>query len=280
MMRIFIVATIIHFSPLMNAGAQLLMGPVAGGSLSKVFLFDHSNDFDTSPTLGFDAGLMASMRVRTNFVLNMQLLYSQRSKSISGLDLKGHDPQFRISSTMQYIEMPIFYVLEFKNFTKGLKGAGGKRKSYNWFVGAGPVISYWLSNSGTLKSSNLLENGISKIDYTTVFGQENTSFDLLVDMNKQSITDPNRFQFAVNISGGLAFEPIGLHKIVTTMHLYIGQTFFSSKTDGYFPISPYDVDAMKAKNHSIRFSIAYLFDTKIENLKKGKSTNSVKNRKR
>lgn len=271
------------FIAVSEVNAQLLVGPVVGGAVSKATFFDKvdKDNYNAYPIPGFDAGGMASMRVKKNFVLNVQLLYAQRGKIYRGTNDVRSDSQFRLTSRMKYIEMPIFYVLEFKQATKNFNsGKGGQRKVYDWFAGGGPVISYWLSNQGTLKSSYLLENGIDKLSYKTVFGKEDGSFDATNDANVQSITEPNRFQFAINISGGVAFQPVGFQKIIVTGHLNIGQTFFSRTTNGYFPASFVDPDAMRVKNHTFRISAAYLFDTKIENLRKGKSTKDRENKRR
>jgi hypothetical protein len=181
---------------------------------------------------------------------------------------------------MQYIELPLFYVLEFKKNTGTFTGQGGQTKTYNWFIGGGPVISYWLSNSGTIKSSYLLENNIESLDYTTVFGKTKEASDPIADARIEGITNANRFQFGLNLTGGVAFQPIGAHKVVTSVHIYFAQTFLSDSGDGFFPISFVDVDLLKVKNHTIRFSVAYLFDTKIETRNKGKTTQKTVTRKR
>jgi hypothetical protein len=264
----------------LNCTAQLLVGPVVSGSVSKVFFFDDQFRYQSSPTLGFDLGLMASMRVHKNFVLNGQLLYSQRGRHVTGVNDPRSDNKFDLYSSMQYIELPLFYVLEFKKNTGTYTGQGGQTKTYNWFIGGGPVISYWLSNSGTIKSSYLLESNIESLEYTTVFGKVKETSDPVADAQIEGITDPNRFQFGLNLTGGFAFQPVGANKIVTSVHVYFAQTFLSDKGDGFFPISFVDVDLLKVKNHTIRFSVAYLFDTKIETRNKGKSTQKTVTRKR
>ncbi|NOS93413.1 MAG: outer membrane beta-barrel protein, partial [Cyclobacteriaceae bacterium] len=204
----------------LSCSAQLLVGPVVGGSVSKVFFFDNQFRYESSPTMGYDLGVMASMRVHKNFVLNGQLLYSQRGRQVKGIDDLRSDSKFDLYSSMQYIELPLFYVLEFKKNTGAYSGQGGQTKTYNWFIGGGPVVSYWLSNSGTIKSSYLLENNIESLDYTTVFGKTLESSDPVADSQIEGITDPNRFQFGLNLTGGFAFQPVGANKIVTSVHVY------------------------------------------------------------
>lgn len=270
MWRILRYLIVLQFIFFFETRAQLRVGPVVGAGVSKVFFFDHSNydSFKTLPSIGFDGGIMGSLAVHKNFVLNAQLLYSYRSKHIEGIAGPNSDGQFKFNSNMQYIELPIFYVLEFKSLTKNPSSRGGRVKTYNWFVGGGPTISYWLSSKSTLRSSNLLENNIDHINYKAVFGSNPAATQPLTS-TQEFISDANRFQFAINITGGVAFEPVGLHKIVTFAQFNIAQSFFA-KSDVSLP--SYDVDVMRAKNHSFKISVAYLFDTKIETSKKGKST--------
>jgi hypothetical protein len=271
MWRIFFSLTVLQYIFPFNSNAQLLVGPVAGLGVSKVFFFDQASAdaYKTLPSVGIDGGLMGSLVVRKNFVLNAQLLYSYRTKHISGRNQPNSDAQFKFSSTMQYIELPIFYVLEFKSLTGNPTGRGGRVKTYNWFIGGGPTISYWLSGKSTLHSSNLLENGIDHVNYTSVFGADNSGIPPSITSTKEYISEANRFQFAINITGGVAFEPVGFHKIVTFAQFNIAQTFLA-KSDVSLP--SYDVDVLRAKNHSFKISVAYLFDTKMETSKKGKST--------
>ncbi len=259
--------------------AQLLVGPVAGAGFSKVFYFEPQTRYQSMPSFGFDIGMMAQMKVKKNFTLNAQLLYAYKTKTINGTDASRTDSQFRLTSSMNYIELPIYYALEFKRLTGDLTGQGGQTKAYNWFIGAGPVISYWMSERGTLRSSNLHEILIDQLDYTTRFGQPDSLLNPNTDIAVKNVSAPNRFQFGINITGGISFEPVGFHKIIASMQLTIAQSFMGT-SDGHFVLVPDDVDVMKAKNHSLRFSIAYLLDTKIDKRKKGKSTKKVPTKKR
>ncbi len=249
------------------------MGPVASVGVSKTFFFDHTNYdyFKTLPSLNLDGGIMASMVVHKNYVLNAQLLYSYRTKNVHGVsgDPKA-DPNYSFTSRMHYIELPIFYVVEFKSQSGNASGHGGRVKTYNWFIGGGPTISYWLSYKSRLRSGILSEGYIDHADYTAAFGQQEPRVHPpILTEDKEYIPTANRFQFAINITGGLAFEPVGLHKIVTFAQFSIAQTFFA-KQDVYLPGG--NIDVLRSKNHIFKLSVAYLFDTKIATSKKGKSS--------
>jgi len=269
MWRIFFFSIVLQCIFSYDAEAQLYVGPTIGGEVSKVYFFDgyRYNDFTPRPSFGFSGGFMASMRIHKNYVLNAQLLYSTRTKHID--PGAGYDPEFKFTSKMQFIELPIFYALEFKSLKGDLNGRGGKIKTYNWFAGAGPIVSYWLSGKSTMQSSNLREIHIDQIDYTTIFGADPSSGGQPITSNKEYVSEANRFQFGINFTGGLSFEPVGLHKIVTFVQFNFMQTFLA-KSDVSLPT--FDIDVLRARNHSIRLSVAYLLDTKIETSKKGKST--------
>lgn len=260
------------FTPSTQTSSQFYYGLVLGASASKVYFFDGQFRYKTVISPGYDVGAMASLRVNKLFRLNAQLLYSVKHKTIVGTDDARADNLFRLSSTMQYIEMPITYALEFKS----VKGSLLVKEVYDWYIGAGPIISYWLSNKGTLRSSNLLEDQIYSYSFTGAFGNNEQS----TLNNKETMPDVNRLQLGVNISAGLAFEPSPGRKIMTSLHVNIMQTFLGN-SDGKWPGSnpnqtnADDLDVLKSKNHSIRFSIAYLFDSKIEQRMKGKTISTI-----
>jgi Outer membrane protein beta-barrel domain len=262
---------------------RLYIGPTMGARLSTVTFFEDRarRDFNSIPAPGFDFGLMISRRIREKFYLNAQLIYSQRGKHIVGPEnyvfdpnIQGPDPLFKNIQTNRYIELPIYYMLEFKRTVGSGEGMGGKMKAYRWFIGAGPTVSYWMGGRGKLQSSWLKEDLIDHMKYKTVLRTD--SLDQPGGADKMLVTDPNRFQFAINFTGGIALEPVGFQKIVISAHLEIGQSFIGKNNDGFFPGSKVDRDELQAKYHSIRFSVGYLFDTKIEKKKRGKST--IKNK--
>ncbi len=66
MWRISLSILVLQYIFALNSKAQLLVGPVAGVGVSKVFFFDHSNydNFKTQPSIGLDGGIMASNQPR------------------------------------------------------------------------------------------------------------------------------------------------------------------------------------------------------------------------
>jgi hypothetical protein len=248
--------------------SQLYIGPSFAGRVSTVSFFETRNkaDFNARPGLGFDAGLMVSRRMKEKYILNAQLLYSHKTKLVVG----ESDPLYKNKLVGRYLELPIAYTLEFKR-NMGETHAG-LSKTYKWFVGAGPTVSYWMGGKGKLQSSELKEVFIDHLDYKVTFNKNNNELTSENAGNTLNVTDPKRFQFSLNFTGGVALEPVGFQKIVIAAHLEIGQTFFSEENLGFFPGSEVDFDPQRSRFHSLRFSVGYLFDTQIEKRKRGKST--------
>jgi Outer membrane protein beta-barrel domain len=280
------------------ASAQLYVGPTVGTRLSTVTFFEDraKHEFRSLPAFGLDAGFMVSKRIKDHFLLNIECIYSNRGKNIKGktepfqynfngqVRVGNPDPLYRNRQRNHYIELPISYLLEFKNSVGKESGMAGQQKSYKWFIGAGPTVSFWMGGRGKLESSWLREDLIDELGYGIVFKSD--SIHNLIGNDKMFVANPRRFQFALNFTGGVALEPVGLQKVVIAAHLELGQSFIGKRIpekalngepeDGYFPGSNVDRDALRAKYHSLRFSVSYIFDTKIENRKRGKST--IKNK--
>jgi hypothetical protein len=248
--------------------SQLYFGPVAGPMVSRVSLFEKLDreGFKSFPSMGFYAGGMVSMKVHETFFLSGTLIYSQKGKWVKG---KEGNEEYNSKSQQRYIELPIFYTLEFRHRSPT---AGGFVRQYNWFIGGGPIISYWLGGKGYLQSGYLYENFVDKLEYNVTFGLANEDLHEEYDYNTMNVEDPNRWQLGLNVTGGVALQPVGLQRIVIAGHLEIGQTFLSRNSPGYFPATFVDADILKARWTSVRLSASYLFDTKISEAKKGKST--------
>lgn len=260
-----------------KAFSQLYIGPVAGPQISMVSLFDRSlrDDYRPVPGVGFQAGGMVSMMVKKKFYFTGSLVYSQKQKIVQG----KLDPKYKNKTNLRYLEMPLYYTLEFTNKGGKFAGKGGKAVVYDWFLGGGPVVSYWLGGKGRLRTSYLLENEIQELPYTIVFRSGDDQSNPEADANTLIVTQPNRFQFSLNITGGVSFQPMGYQKIITAVHLEFGQTFLSKENTVSIPASFVDLDPMKAKNHNFRISVAYVIDTKVSERNKGKSTVKEKRKK-
>lgn len=248
------------------AFAQVLIGPVVGINYSWIKFGDKDNldTFRVAPVVGFHAGAMLSFRVQKRFFLNTSLIYSQKGKNITG----KIDHQLKNNVVYNYIEMPISYTAEFKSTV-------GVNKVFKWYLGMGPNISYWLGGKGTLENSDLKEVEISKQPYRVTFHNDHPN------ANQMNVDNANRFQFGLNVTAGVAFEPWeGYKKFVLTVRYEIGHSYLSKTSRGTFANTVSYQDELRSRNMGLRISLAYLFDLKTEQRKKGKSTSTISKKKK
>lgn len=256
--------------------AQLYIGPALGLRGSTVSFFEQSNkkSFRAVPGFGFDAGLMVSRRMKERYTFNAQLLYTTKTKVIYGRDVEGaSDPMYKNHMHNRFIELPMTYSLEFKRLVGETKA--GLSKSYYWFLGAGPTVSYWLGGKGKVFSGNWHEAQLPEQTYKVAFNKDSAT--LATKMGLLNVRGANRFQFAINFTGGVILEPDGFQKIIISTHVELGQRFMADNNNGYYTSQPVDLDPQRVTFHSVRLSVGYVLDTKIEDRQRGKSTIKNKN---
>mgnify|MGYP001213380451 CR=1 FL=1 len=272
MNRIKCLLVVIFFS-LLEADAQILVGPVVGGNANTLIFKSREvrDQYKFSPELGYHAGASLSFRVRNRFFLQSSLLYSVRNKTlIENPDNMPYDGDFSNSLNLKYLEMPILYTAEFKRKV-------GKRsdKEFKWYFGVGPTVSYWLGGKGTLSDGDLFELNIQSLPYKVTFNKSENA----VQRGEMNVQDANRIQLSLNVSAGLIFEPFGLHKIMVAMRYEHGHSFLSQDSKGYFGGFDGDLyyqDDLQVRLHGIYLSLHYFVDLKTDQRKKGKSNSKVK----
>jgi hypothetical protein len=246
--------------------SQILVGPVIGGQLGWASFEDKENKdlYSISPKLSWHAGASVAFRVQKRFFLQTSVLYSQKSKMIDGKIEK----YFYNETKFNYIDVPILYTAEFK-------AKLGRDKVYKYYIGVGPTVSYWLGGKGVLRHDDLNENGINPnkgytLPYTITFNKKPED----VKQGEMNVEDPNRLQLGLNISTGIIFEPMGIHKIMVSTRYEFGHTLMSRTSKGYFGIPSllsYE-DNLRVHNNTLVLSLHYFLDLKTEEKNKGKST--------
>jgi hypothetical protein len=239
--------------------AQILVGPVAGGQYSWISFDDKENKdtYEVKPVFGFHAGIGLSFLVRKRFFLHTSFLYSTKGKVIEGKE----DALLKNKVTYRYLDIPVLYTVDFR-------GKIGSGKEFKYFLGAGPVLSYWLGGKGEFYNSDLSENFVFEpLPYTIVF---NKAPEQTKD-NEMSVEDPNRIQLGLSLAAGIVFEPFGFQKFMFNVRYDLGHSFLSRTSRGYLPGVNYQ-DILRTRTQGIRVSLAYLVDLRIEDRKKGKST--------
>jgi hypothetical protein len=251
-------------SLLSTTEAQVLVGPVAGGQYSWTNFDDKElkDIYKVKPVPGFHAGVGLSFLVRKRFFLHGAFLYSTKGKVIEGKE----DKLLRNKVRYRFIDVPILYTVDFK-------ARLGGNKEFKYYLGLGPNISYWLGGKGEIYTTDFSELGeVEPRKYTIAF---NKSPEEVTD-GEMSVQDPNRIQLGLNIGGGFEFEPAGFSKIMFTVRYEFGHSFFSKTTDGVFQDTYYN-DILRSRNQGFRVSLSYLFDLRVEDRKRGKSTIKRKN---
>jgi hypothetical protein len=239
--------------------AQLHIGPIAGGNISWTSFNDKDfkDLFKVKPVAGYHVGLHSAFQVRKRFFLHTSILYSTKGKVIKG------KVDERLKNTVRYnfVEMPIIYTVDFK----GKFGKSGKE--FKYFMGVGPNLSYWLGGKGEVYNIDLEEANMGTLSYRIKF---NKTVDE-VSVNEMSIAEPTRLQLGLNVQVGMDLEPNPGQRLIIALRYEMGHSNLSKKSNGLLSSTYYE-DILQSRNQGLRLSVAYLFDTKVEKRKKGKST--------
>jgi hypothetical protein len=256
------IAGLLFFASIEMASAQIMrVGVKAGPQLSWITGDDpkYKTVATVRPTAGFHAGLVLAFKVKDRYFLNTEYIYSQKGKSVEG----KVDPNLNDKVVYHHIDIPVLFSMHFKgNLTK--------TRQFKWYINAGPNTSYWLGGNGVIKSSHLIENGLSELKYKIAFGSrpDHNNADILY------IKDVKRLQFSMSIGGGLLLEPANKQKVMIDFRYEIGHTRIGTPESSQFLIPSDYQDSLKGRNKGIRLSLIYLFefssDRKERN--KGKST--------
>jgi hypothetical protein len=256
-----------YLALLTGASAQILIGPEAGGNLSWTRFDDRDlrSQYKVTPIIGYSAGAHLGFRVQKRYFLHLSLIYSTKGRLIEGktTTVLNHAEGLVDRVRLNYIEMPIIYSVDFK-------GSLGGNKEFKYSLGAGPLVSYWLGGVGSASSFEIREDvqgGL--IDYRIKFKRGNPS------PSEMTVSSANRLQLGLNVAGSLIFEPLPARRIMLTVRYELGGTYLSKKSTGTFNGTSYQ-EPLQSKNKGLRISVAYLFDLKNDQRKKGKSVSDKK----
>jgi hypothetical protein len=247
------------------SSAQLLIGPVAGVNYSwaKIDDPDLKDNYTVKSVVGFNAGFHTAFKVQKRFFLHTSILYSTKGRIIENTVDELYN-----KVVYKYIDVPITYMVDFKRTI-----AGGKEFKYS--IGMGPTISYWMGGKGTITDKETYELGEGKTPYRIVFHEPPYS----VQENQMVVEHFNRFQFGLNFTASLIFEPIPDKRIMISARYDVGHSYLSKDSNGQFKSTGYQ-DPLKSRNKGFRISIAYLIDLKTDQRKKGKSTSKITKKKK
>jgi opacity protein-like surface antigen len=254
-LAILMISSAQAFSQVIQAGMK------AGAQMNWVKIDDPGarDSIMTSPTPGYSVGAVVSFKVRDRYFLYTEYLYTRKGKNITG----KVDPHLKDRVTYNYFEIPVLFTMHFKANL-------GNSKEFKWYVGAGPEVSYLVSGKGVVEGGDLYDNDMV-LDYKISFHpRENRDHPDEIHYN-----NANRFQFGLNVGGGILLEPGGKHKVMIDLRYAFDQSRIGrSKADFLVP-TDYN-DELRARFRSVKFSVIYLLEsnTSKEVRNKGKSTRS------
>jgi len=224
--------------------AQIFIGAKAGARVSWLKYEDFAKeDFEKKPFFGYSAGFTTAFKVQKRFLLQLDILYTQKGKKIDGIS----GPPLQNYAKYHYLNTPVVYKLDFY-------GAIGDR-SFKWYLGAGPNVNFWLAGNGQLKSIELQEENIEQLDYSIIFDSKPAS----PEFGGLYFEEANRVQVGLILSAGLVFEPAAGRSIMVDFRYEWGHSYMAREEGRFTNVSAYK-DNLRARNQAFQISVAYLFD--------------------
>ncbi len=248
-----------------RAMSQIHLGPKAGVQYGWINFDDEPDDIDdlsdgdflkSTPSIGAHAGITAIFQVKDRFYLDAELLYVVRQQVIKG----RLDPLLKNKMFTHLVELPLTFRMNFDARMWNL--------NYEYFIGAGPNVSYWLFSTGKLTSSEIQEVDLPTVKYRTAF----EAYEDGARTDRLYIEDPNRIQLGINLVAGVMFKPSEGNALKFDVRFDYGHSQFARKDYGNYPDVIEYSEPMQARYSSIKIGVAYILDTKVSERKKGKST--------
>ena len=250
---IFLSGLALFFSLTFNSYAQeVFLGPKLGISVHKA-VFEYSEDediFDQKIQFGYQIGGAFSMPLKNIFGFYSELYFSQKGKKTVIVE-NGLENQ----SKYYFIEAPIMLRLNFQ-------GGSSRSGTYNYHFDFGPTVSYWLGGTGTIG-----QQGFKK--YKVAFDKDTTE---VSKANELVINGPSRWQWGLNIGGGIEYPIKKGQQVFVDLRLVFGNTNLI-QNDGYsnFDLFGYD-DDLNVRFRQVVISAAYMFSYDWRLGLKGRST--------
>lgn len=250
------------------SNAQIVrVGAKVAAQVGWVGLDDNTfrDSVKTSPVNGFNIGGVASFKVKDRYFLHTEYVYSQKGKIIKGRidsDLKDH-------ATYRFFELPILYTMHFK-------GHPARYREFEWYIGAGPRIAYWLSGKGHITTGQIKENDLEKFDYTIKFGRRPQES----NYNDFYYYHANRFQFGLNLGAGLLFKPGGNNIIMVDFRYVFDQTRFGKDNSDSITYPADFNDNLRVRNRAFQVSLMYLLEYNLDKKARHKGKSTLKSKRR
>jgi hypothetical protein len=252
---ISVLIAVLYLFNISNIKAQIFIGAKAGARTSWLEYDDFAaEDYEKSLFFGFSAGLTGAIKVQKRFMLQLDIMYAQNGKKVSGIT----DPSLQNDAKYHYLNTPIVYKLDFNGSIAD--------RPFQWHVGAGPNVNFWLGGKGLLKSVELEEESIDELEYKIIFDAvpANPEFGGLY------YNDFNRVQVGLIVATGLVLEPLPGQLLMIDFRYEWGHSYIAREKGRFTNVSAYR-DDLTARNQAIQISVAYAFDI----INKGKKEKKI-----
>lgn len=261
MKRIVVVLSLVFY--LAEASGQVRYGPklafqTFAPGYSDAFL---SDSFKVVPKLGFNAGFTLDYTMNDQFAFQTEVVYSRKGKKITG----GISNMFEHNAVYHYLEMPVMLRMNINR--------RNERGPYQLYVAAGGFLSYWLAGRGTIKSFELDELAIPDITYKISY--DTLGMSTTFTKNKIYLQEPNRIQVGLVVEFGWGIKVRHREHLMLGLRYNYRHTWLAHDSSIDVGLGEYKED-FRTLEHILSFNASYLFEWKIGEGKKGKS--SVKKR--
>lgn len=243
-------------------GAKVGAGFLLNDYQSKTY--KDTYNFTSDPS--FNAGIVFGYSGSPKYGVHTELYFQQTHRKLT------EDPDadiLPIISEVTYNHLVIPVLMQYKLSID---------PRWKVFASAGPRIGYWLGGNVDITSDELVEFGDSDmISYKLKPRSAGTDGNL--PDNTLFIEKPNRLQYGLIFSVGTMFDVAEYQRVIADVRL----TWMHSNygfNDGNDPILSEYEENYEFRQHSLMFSLGYVFGYDPVFARKGKSTQKRKTKKR
>lgn len=239
-----------------NSLAQMFyLGVNGGGGLQKVTYMrkEYRDQFKSKITLGGRAGVSLEVPLTNSFNLISDFDYAIRGRKVT-----PDENDWTMDESHYFLELPILLNLHREGEIKKIgpiKGIG----RFDWFIGAGPNISYFLGGSGILKTYAL------ESKYNISFGGKEGDYHYITFHNA------NRWQWGLDFQAGIVSHLRKGDQLMTSLRFTYGHTNLGPPDGSSMPILGF-ADNIAHNYKILNLTFTYLFDIDLMLFRKGKST--------
>ncbi len=240
--------------------AQYWFGPKAGFLLtdhtyqSKTY---EADSFKVALDYNFQVGAVLTYDASDRFSVHTELNFERYGKKLRSFDTINYA---RTRLNYGFLTVPL--VMRF-NFG---------RAPFLFYVNGGTKLSYWLYGNGQIDAAGREEAEDPILDYTLVFSSN-------ADFDKLHLERPNRLQYSLLFGGGAYFDMRNDARIMLDIRYNFGHSNMGFNGSPDFDFETY-YENFEYRHNTLSISVGYMFEYNAQLRRKGRSTNSLSNKKK